>query len=211
MKNIIVEKLEKEIVNLLNELDTMESDTPEYDKQLEKISKLYKTLNEEQKLSLDSRKIEIEQEKINADLTIKKEQLTKESEKIVTEFDIRKEQLKLDEKRIHVEREKTSNDYEIRERQLMDSVNNFKEEMELKNKELDRQIAEVIAERELKLKELRSSSISQYVRVGVEVLSVTAPLIFYGVWMKRGFKFEEEGTITSQTFKGLIGKFKTTR
>lgn len=211
MKNIIVEKLEKEIVNLLDELDNLDCNTKEYDELVEKIAKLYKTLNEEQKLSLDSRKIEIEQEKINADLTIKKEQLNKESEKIITEFDIKKEQLKLDEKRIHVEREKTSNDYEIRERQLMDSVNNFKEEMELKNRDLDRQIAEVIADRDLKLKELKSGVIGQYVRVGVEVLSVTAPLIFYGVWMKRGFKFEEEGTITSQTFKGLIGKFKTTR
>ena len=38
-----------------------------------------------------------------------------------------------------------------------------------------------------------------------------APLIFYGIWMKRGFKFEETGTFTSSTFRGLTKFFKPTR
>lgn len=44
----------------------------------------------------------------------------------------------------------------------------------------------------------------------LEGVGIGAPLIFYNVWMKRGFQFEETGTFTSQTFKGLINKFKPT-
>ena len=37
------------------------------------------------------------------------------------------------------------------------------------------------------------------------------PLMFYGVWMRRGLRFEETGTFTSQTFKNLFNRFKPTR
>ncbi len=62
-----------------------------------------------------------------------------------------------------------------------------------------------------KLKELKSSRVFNGIKIGVEVLGVTAPLVFYGIWMNRGLQFEEEGSFTSQTFKGLIGKFKPTK
>ena len=42
----------------------------------------------------------------------------------------------------------------------------------------------------------------------VEVIGIIAPIVFYGVWMKRGLEFEKEGSFTSATFKGLINKFK---
>lgn len=45
-------------------------------------------------------------------------------------------------------------------------------------------------------------------KLGVEVAGIIAPLVFYKKWMILGFKYEEEGSITSQTFKHLIGKFK---
>ena len=37
------------------------------------------------------------------------------------------------------------------------------------------------------------------------------PLIFYATWMKRGFKFEETGTYTSTTFRGLFNRFRPTK
>lgn len=46
------------------------------------------------------------------------------------------------------------------------------------------------------------------VKLGVEITGIVAPLLFYKKWMMLGFKWEEEGSITSQTFKQLIGKFK---
>lgn len=55
----------------------------------------------------------------------------------------------------------------------------------------------------------QNDRLNRYLRVGVEAAGVVLPLMFYGIWMKRGFKFEETGTFTSQTFKGLINKFRT--
>ena len=51
----------------------------------------------------------------------------------------------------------------------------------------------------------------RYFRFGVEVASIILPLIFYAAWMKRGFKFEETGTYTSTTFRGLFNRFKPTK
>lgn len=211
MKDIIIRKLEEELVTLLEELSALDSQTQEYDDQLSKIAKLYKTLNEEQKLSLEGDKVEIEREKMNADVALKRDQLFDGTRKFEAEVDIKKEQLKLDEKRLVVERQKISDDYEIKDRQLINTEENLKEEMSFKNKELEKEISDVIADRDLKLKELKHSTIGNYVRTGVEILAIGAPLVFYGVWMNKGFEFEKEGTITSQTFKGLLGKFKTTR
>lgn len=64
---------------------------------------------------------------------------------------------------------------------------------------------------ELKLKaaEIDESAKTRYFRLAVEGVGIVLPLIFYGIWMKRGFEFEKEGTFTSSTFKGLINKFRT--
>ena len=51
----------------------------------------------------------------------------------------------------------------------------------------------------------------QYLRYVIDIAGIVLPLIFYGVWMGRGFKFEEKGTFTSQTFKGLINRFRPTK
>lgn len=50
----------------------------------------------------------------------------------------------------------------------------------------------------------------RYFKFGVEVASIILPMIFYATWMKRGFKFEETGTFTSTTFRGLFNRFKPT-
>jgi len=63
----------------------------------------------------------------------------------------------------------------------------------------------------LKEKQLAEQVKDRYFRLGIEVAGIILPLIFYAVWMKRGFKFEESGTYTSMTFRGLFGRFKPTR
>jgi hypothetical protein len=47
--------------------------------------------------------------------------------------------------------------------------------------------------------------------LGIEIIGIGLPLIFYASWMRRGFKFEETGTYTSTTFKGLFNRFKPTK
>ena len=66
-------------------------------------------------------------------------------------------------------------------------------------------------ENQLKEIEMRNNNKHQYIRSGIEVFGVIAPIVFYGIWMKKGLKFEETGTLTSFTLKGLINNFKPKR
>ena len=74
----------------------------------------------------------------------------------------------------------------------------------------DRDLTE---ERELELKaaQLEEQKKDRWWRLGLEAAGIVLPLAFYGIWMRRGFKFEEEGTFTSTTFRGLFSKFKPTK
>ena len=63
----------------------------------------------------------------------------------------------------------------------------------------------------LKKEQFKEEKKNSYFKLGVDVTGIILPLIFYGVWMNRGLKFEETGTLTSGVFKGLIGKFRTTK
>lgn len=51
----------------------------------------------------------------------------------------------------------------------------------------------------------------RYFKLAADAANLIVPLIFYGVWMKRGFKFEETGTFTSTTFRGLFNRFRPTK
>lgn len=64
---------------------------------------------------------------------------------------------------------------------------------------------------EVKRTQIAENVKDRYFRVGIAVAELMIPLVFYGVWMKKGFKFEETGTFTSSTFKGLINRFRPTK
>lgn len=51
----------------------------------------------------------------------------------------------------------------------------------------------------------------RYLRLGITGAELIVPLIFYGIWMNKGFRFEETGSITSKTFNGLINRFRPTK
>ena len=70
-----------------------------------------------------------------------------------------------------------------------------------------------LKERELAQKdlELEDGKKGRLWRTLVEAGEIVVPLLFYGVWMYQGFKFEETGTFTSSTFKGLFNKFRPTK
>ena len=61
----------------------------------------------------------------------------------------------------------------------------------------ERQIAEQVKDR--------------YFRVGIAAAELLIPLMCYGIWMNKGFRFEETGTISSQVFRGLINRFRPTK
>ncbi|MCL2837734.1 MAG: hypothetical protein FWE04_01515 [Oscillospiraceae bacterium] len=51
----------------------------------------------------------------------------------------------------------------------------------------------------------------RYFKLGIVAAEIMIPLIFYAYWMHRGFKFEQEGTYTSTTFRGLFNRFRPTK
>ena len=82
--------------------------------------------------------------------------------------------------------------------------------MDSKQQEAERAAKEVDRNREneTQARQLREQKIDRYVRTGVAAAELILPLVFYGIWMKRGFKFEESGVYSSTTFKNLFNRFK---
>lgn len=55
------------------------------------------------------------------------------------------------------------------------------------------------------------NGVSKWLKLGVDILGIGAPLIFYGVWMRRGLEFEKTGAFSSSVFRGLTSKFRPTK
>lgn len=110
-------------------------------------------------------------------------------------IDETKMELDFDEKqaRRKMDKENRLKDDAIKEQQLKDE-NSVREHDELIRKE---QLAEQVKDR--------------YIRLGIAAAEIILPLIFYSKWMKKGFKFEETGTFTSTTLRGLFNRFKPTK
>ena len=99
--------------------------------------------------------------------------------------------------KLHIDEVKTEVDAEEkRERRVMERA---RQENERANQGL---------EEAFKRRQLKEQAIDRYVKVGIAAAELIAPLIFYAVWMKRGFKFEETGTFGSTTFRNLFSRFK---
>lgn len=64
---------------------------------------------------------------------------------------------------------------------------------------------------EIKRTQIEEQKKDRYIKVCIAGAELMIPLLFYGIWMRKGFKFEETGTITSATFRGLISRFKPTK
>lgn len=67
------------------------------------------------------------------------------------------------------------------------------------------------SEKQLKKDQLDEQVKDRYFRLGLEAAGIVLPLIFYAIWMTKGFRFEETGTYTSTTFRGLFNRFKPTK
>ena len=93
------------------------------------------------------------------------------------------------------------------------NIEEVKIEHEAIEKAYDRGSADETSARDLKLKQqmLNESIKDRYFKLGLDVAGLIVPIIFYGIWMGRGLKFEETGTFTSTTFRGLFNRFKPTQ
>lgn len=91
-------------------------------------------------------------------------------------------------------------------------------ELQFKRDQLSEQTREhncdaAFREREAQFKEDQTERqrVVDYLKLGAEIAGVVLPLMFYASWMSKGFKFEETGRFTSDTFRGLFMKFKPTK
>lgn len=99
---------------------------------------------------------------------------------------------------------------EKRERRVMDGGQQ-KAELTLKEKELDGKAVDRDREETFQKRQARDQMIDRCMRTGVAVGELVLPLVFYGIWMNKGFKFEETGSFTSTTFKNLLNRFRPTK
>lgn len=62
-----------------------------------------------------------------------------------------------------------------------------------------------------KNQQLAEAKKDRWIKLGVDLAAILLPLGFYGIWMARGFKFEQTGSYTSTTFRGLFSRFRPTK
>ncbi len=91
------------------------------------------------------------------------------------------------------------------------SISLDEEKFALDKAELDTETNSELDKRALDLLQVEEKSKDRIVKIVLESAGIVLPIIFYGIWMKRGFKFEETGTFTSQTFRGLFNRFRPTK
>ena len=63
----------------------------------------------------------------------------------------------------------------------------------------------------LKAFQLDENTFDRYAKIGIAAAELVLPLMFYGIWMRRGFKFEESGVYSSTTFRNLFSRFRPTK
>lgn len=85
------------------------------------------------------------------------------------------------------------------------------EKTKLEEKQLREEAESRKGDERVKEEQLKEDARNRYFRFGVEAAGIILPMIFYAFWMRKGFKFEETGTYTSTTFRGLFNRFKPTR
>ncbi len=92
-------------------------------------------------------------------------------------------------------------------------IEETKNEMDFEEKREKRavDIAQADGDITLRQDQLNEDVKNRYFRIGIEAAGVVLPLVFYAFWMRKGFKFEESGTFTSTTFRGLFNRFRPTK
>ena len=113
--------------------------------------------------------------------------------------------------RLRIDETKSELDAEDkRSRRTLESEANVREN-EIKKSQLDEQIKADVQDEQYKRSQLDEQVKDRYFKLGIAAAELLIPLMFYGIWMRKGFKFEETGTYTSTTFRGLFNRFRPTK
>lgn len=179
----IEDLLSEEIANQIQALSELEIGSEEMSKAVDDVTKLYKLRIEENKSLWDA------DEKYNRRI------MEEEAKKRDDEFRTKELNEKIDKRKSDEIFRQSDNTFRLSE---------LEERVTARVSAESTHIADIDRQEE-------SKKTDNYIRISIAAAELIVPLMFYGIWMNKGFKFEETGTITSLTFKGLIGKFKPTK
>lgn len=103
---------------------------------------------------------------------------------------------------------KQKDEVELKTRQLKLDEGRSKEELCLKKKQYEIDEAKYHDEKDNRKDDKKDELKDRIFKWSIGIAELMLPIMFYNVWMKRGFQFEREGTYTSTTFRGLFNNFK---
>ena len=225
IKSLLDGVIEQEIQNV----EALSSGTDEKSKAIQNLATLHKLRIEEIKAETEAeekherRVMDSEQRK--AELTLKEKQATQQETQQQAELSIKQRQVdgaeadrKLKDEQFKAELalkqrqvEGDTAEHKLKEKQTEADSKHKGAELALKERELNSKDADRAQEEELQKRQARDQMVDRCVRTGVAVGELVLPLVFYGIWMNKGFKFEETGSFTSTTFKNLLNRFRPTK
>lgn len=196
IKGLLDDMIEQEIQNL----QSLDAGTDEMSTAIRDLANLHK--------------LRIEEIKTQTEADEKRERRVMDSEQRKAEIALKEKQAAQQQAELTIKERQvdgTDADRDLKERQLKAQEQLQAAEIALKERELNSKDADRIQEEALQRSQARDQMIDRCVRTGVAVGELVLPLIFYGIWMNRGFKFEETGAFTSTTFKNLLNRFRPTK
>ena len=197
MDEEIRDLLGKEIKTQIQDLSDLEPGSKEKLEAVEAIAKLYKLRIEEAKneLEFEDRRERrgMEEAKNEQEFEDRRERRDMEKSKNELEFEDRRE-------RRDIERTKNEQDFRCRHH-----------DGELKREQVNEEVANHVRQGQFNKEQLAEQVKDRYFKLGIAAAEIVLPLIFYATWMRKGFKFEETGTFTSTTFRGLFNRFRPTK
>ena len=225
IKSLLDGVIEREIRNM----ESLASGSDEKSSAIRDIATLHKLRIEEIKAETEAeekrerRVMDSEQRK--AELTLKEKQATQQETQQQAELSIKQRQVdgaeadrKLKDEQFKAELalkqrqvEGDTAEHKLKEKQTEADSEHKGAELALKERELNSKDADRAQEEELQKRQARDQMVDRCVRTGVAVGELVLPLVFYGIWMNKGFKFEETGSFTSTTFKNLLNRFRPTK
>ena len=103
---------------------------------------------------------------------------------------------------------KQKEEVELKGKQFKLDEERIKEELYFKKKQYEIDEAKYYNEKTNRVEDKKDELKDRIFKWSIGAAELMLPMIFYAVWMKRGFEFERTGTYTSTTFRGLFNNFK---
>ena len=113
--------------------------------------------------------------------------------------------------KLSIEERKLELDFDEKEKRIDVDKDRYQQDYDIKNSGLVEAEETRLHEELFKKEQLNEMRKDRLFKVGIDTAGIIIPMIFYAIWMRKGFKFEETGTFTSTTFRGLFNRFRPTK